>query len=178
MKKAVPRVLPRLLPIGALFLPLGALTIISNATAYNIVGLIKTLTGETNEFFAGVLQSDRMDPARPWLAVAAAGLTLGILAVLAGLALSLRESMKLSAASAAVYAGGTAGIILAAAGFMMFGKALAEAWRSMAGASLGYGSWVLLALLLLNAAICFFQWRAAKESARLAALAAKKRKKR
>jgi hypothetical protein len=104
------------------------------------------------------------------------GLGVGILAILAGLALSYRESIKLHASSAAVYAGGTAGVILAVVGFSRFGAVLAGAVRSIASTSLSFGTWILMALLLLNAAVCFSQWRAAKERARLAALAAKKRK--
>jgi len=201
MKQTILRILPRPLPAGALFLPLGTLTISlgglggllgglgdllgglgalggesEKGTSYNIVGLVRAMA-EGNELFANALKSDSMAPARPWLAVAVIGLVLGILAILAGLALSYRESMKLSAVSAAVYAGGAAGVILAMAGFSMFGAILGEVWRGVANATLDYGTWVLLALLLLNAAICFCRWRADKERARLAALAAKKRKK-
>jgi len=202
MKKTILRVLPRLLPAGALFLPLGMLTISlgglgnllgglgdllgglgalggasEKGTSYNIVGLIRALF-EGNELFANVLKSEAMAPARPWLAVAVAGLVLGILAILAGLALSFDEEIKRLATSAMVYAGGTAGAVLALVGFSMFGAILDEVWRGIANAAAGYGAWVLLILLLVNAAVCFFQWRTAKEKARLAALAAKKRKKR
>jgi len=200
MKKTILRILPRLLPAGALFLPLGTLTISlgglgnllgglgdllgglgalggagEKATPYNIVELVRALL-EGNELFANVLKSEAMAPARPWLVVTAVGLALGILAVLAGLTLSWRDSMKLSLVSTAVYAGGTVSVILAMAGFSMFGAMLAEVWRGIADASLGYGTWLLLLMMLLNAAVCFFRWRAAKERARLAALAAKKRK--
>jgi hypothetical protein len=180
MKKTILRILPRLLPAGALFLPLGTLTIslgslFSKPTAYNIVGLIKTFGSESNELFVNLLKGDSMAPARPWLIVTVVGLALGILAILAGLALPWRESVKRLGASAAVYAGGTAGVILAVVGFSRFGTLLTEAVR-LASTSLNAGTWILMALLLLNAAVCFAQWRAAREKARLAALAAKKRK--
>jgi len=200
MKKTILRILPRLLPAGALFLPLGTLTISlgglgnllgglgdllgglgalggagEKATPYNIIELVRALL-EGNELFANVLKSESMAPARPWLAVAVAGLVLGILAVLAGLTLSFDEEIKRLAASAMVYAGGTVSVILAMAAFSMFGAILAEVWRGVANTTLNYGTWLLMILLLLNAAICFFRWRAAKERARLAALAAKKRK--
>jgi len=179
MKQIILRLLPRLLPAGALFLPLGTLTIkllVEKATQYNIVELVRTFGSENNELFVNLLKSDSMAPARPWLVVTAVGLLLGILAILAGLALAWRESIKLHVLSAAVYAGGTAGVVLAIVGFSRFGAILAEAVRSIANTSLSFGTWVLMALLLLNAAVCYAQWRAAKERARLAALAAKKRK--
>ncbi|MCL2298540.1 MAG: hypothetical protein FWC27_00130 [Firmicutes bacterium] len=182
MKKILLRILPRLLPAGALFLPLGSLTISLGAlferpTSYNLVGLLKTFGGKGNELFLNLLKSEAMAPAVPWLVLSIVGLVLGVLAVLAGLALSWRGSIKLYAASAAVYAGGTLGIALAAAAFPLFGKILVEA-VSLASTALGYGVWILLALLLLNAAVCFFQWRAEKEQARLAALAKRQKQKR
>jgi len=119
-----------------------------------------------------------MAQARPWLAVTAVGLSLAVGAVLAGLALAFKESVKLHAASFYVYAGGTLTTALAAVGFWRFSIALAEAAGVFGSTSLNYGTWILLALLLLCAAVCFSQWRAAKERARLAALAAKKRKRR
>jgi len=182
MKKTILRILPRLLPAGALFLPLGSLTISLGAlfekpTSYNIVQLVKTFGGQGNELFLNLLKGDAMAPAIPWLVVSIVGLVLGILAVFAGLALPWKESIKLDAASAAVYAGGTAGVTLAMIAFPQFGSMLLQAVR-IASASLGYGVWILLALLLLNTAICFYRWRTEKEKARLAALAKKQKRKR
>jgi len=210
MKKTILRTLPRLLPAGALFLPLGTLTInLGNllggllgglgelgelgqlgellgglgggggtSTQYNIVKLIQALFSEGNEMFANMLKSDMMAQARPWLVVTAVGLVLAIGAVLAGLALAFKESAKLHAASFYVYAGGTLSTALAVVGFWRFSAAFAEDAGVFGSTSLNFGTWVLLAMLLLCAAICFSQWRAAKERARLAALAAKKRKRR
>ena len=206
MKKTILRILPRLLPAGALFLPLGTLTFSlgglgdllggllggglggglgellgglgggGKSTSYNIVKLIQALFDDSNELIVRALKDDMMAQARPWLVVTAVGLSLAVAAVLAGLALCFKENIKLHAASFYVYAGGSLAAVLAIAGFLRFSAALAKDMGAIASTSLNIGAWLLLAMLLLNAAIWFGQWRAAKERARLAALAAKKRK--
>ena len=180
IKKAMPRAIPRVLPLGALFLPLGTISInflIEKVTRYNIVELVKAPFSESNELFATLLKSESMAAARIWLVVAVAGLALAVLAVLAGLALCWSGRIKLYAASAAVYAAGTLGAAGMGYGFAKFGTALAGALMNIATTSLNIGLYVLGLLLLANAVMCFVQWRSAKEKARLAALAAKKRKK-
>ena len=174
MKTTALRILPRLLPAGALFLPLGTLTISLGAlgelfgallgggtgTQYNIVKLIQALFSG-DEPFANLLKADIMTLARPWLAVAAAGLALAAGAVLAGLALACGGGAKLLSASSYVYAGGALATAFAMVGFRRFSAVLAEATGAFGRTSLNFGAWVLLATLLLCAAICFSQWRAA-----------------
>ena len=171
----------RALPIGALFLPLAALNIrllVENTTQYNIVALFKALSGGGDSLFGSLLGSDTLAPALPWLIAAAAGLALSVAAIAAGLALSPRESIKSLAAACWIYAGGALGAVCAAVGTAVFGGALGGAVRNLASASVGVGTYVLLALMPLNLAASFFQWRGAKEKVRLAALAAKKKRKR
>jgi len=196
VKEAAPRAVLRLLPIGALFLPLGTVTISLGAlgslfglgdlgggggsgTPYNIVGLIKSVVSPDSELMRKLLQTDMMDGPRAWLYVTGAGLILSILAMLAGFAFVFifAEKVKPLAAGAAVYAAGVLGAICGLAGFMQFGAALGPATMNLASTAVNYGAYVLAAMLLLNLAVCLAQWRRVKEQERLAALAKKQKQK-
>ncbi|MDR2686863.1 MAG: hypothetical protein LBB75_03860 [Oscillospiraceae bacterium] len=180
VKKAVPRAVLRLLPVGALFLPLGTLTIkiiTEKATQYNLVGLIQALFGQENQLLVNLIKTDMMAAPRAWLYVTAAGLILSILAMLAGFAFLFAEKVKPLAAGAAVYGAGALGGICAVIGFAQFGGALGPAIMNMAGASVNYGAYDLAAMLLLNLVVCLAQWRGAKERERLTALARKQKQK-
>jgi len=180
VKKAIPRAVLRLLPVGALFLPLGTMTIkIINekVTSYNIVGLIQSLSGQGNELLLKLLETEQMAAVRTWMYVAMAGLILSVLAMLAGFAFLFAEKVKPLAASAAVYGAGMLGIIGALVGFSRFGAALAGAVMNMASAAVQYGAWALAAMLLLNLTVCLAQWRGAREQVRLTALARQQKKK-
>jgi len=182
-KKLIVRIVLRLLPVGALFLPLGTLSInliIKKDTSYNIVELVKSLFSDNSgtELLLKLMETESMAAARAWMVVTAAGLVLSILAILAGLALVYFGKVKLLGASAAVYGAGTLGGVAAVTGFMLFGAELAEALRNIATASVNIGAYVMVAALLVNLIVCLAQWRGEKEKARLAALAKKQRKKR
>ena len=177
---ALLRTAPRLLPVGALFLPLGTLTIkilIEKVTQYNIVTMIQAFTGEDSELFTKLLATEPMAAARTWMYVTAVGLVLSILAMLAGLALAFSGKTKILIAGTVTYGVGTLAGICAGVAFSMCGAALAGAMNNMVGLSVNFGTWVLVAVLLLNFVLCLSQWRRAKERARLAELAKKKRKK-
>jgi len=207
IKKAIPRVVPRLLPVGALFLPLGTLTFNlgslgqllgggglgdmagllagllggagETSTSYSIVGAIQALTkkGPGSDLFGSLMKQDFMAAVRGWAAVTAVGLALCILAMLAGFAFIFAEKVKPLGIGALVYGAGTLGGLLALGGFKQFGAALGPAVADMASASLNYGAWVLAAMLLLNLIVCLTLWRGAKERERRAELAKKQRKK-
>jgi len=179
--KTIVRFVARALPVGALFLPLGTITIkflVEKATPYNIAGFIKMLFEDGNELFFNMLTSEIMDSARPWMYVAAAGLAAGVLAALAGLALAYWDSIKALAISAWAYAGGVLGAAAMAVGFTIFGTTMAGALMNIASTSVNYGTYILLGLLLCNLIHSLIQRRDAREAARRAALAAKKRKRR
>jgi len=202
VKKAIPIAALRLLPVGALFLPLGTLTFNlgglgemlglgdlggllagllgggGKGTSYNIVGLIQGMLGQdSNGLLGRLMQQDFMAGTRIWLYMTGAGLALGILATLAGFAFIFAEKVKHLAASAAVYGAGTLGGICAVVGFLQFGVALGPALLDLAIATLNYGAWVWAAMLLLNLIVCLVLWRGVKERERLTALARKQKKK-
>jgi len=194
IKKAVPFAALRLLPMGALFLPLGTLTFslgnlgslfgLGNAgggggsgTSYNIVGLIKGIGGPDSDLMVKLLKTDMMAEPRTWLYVTGAGLILSILAMLAGFAFLFAEKAKPLAIGAAVYGAGVLGGIGALAGFMQFGAALGPASMNLASAQADYGTYVLIAMLLLNLIVCLAQWRRVREQERLTVLARQQKKK-
>ena len=206
IKKAAPFAVLRLLPVGALFLPLGTLTFSlgglgealglgdlsgllsgllggalggsgGSGTSYNIVGLIKGITGRDSDLMVRLLKTDMMATPRVWLYVTGAGLILSILAMLAGLAFIFAEKKKPLAIGAAVYGAGTLGGIGAIVGFIKFGEALGPAIMNLASAAVNYGAYVLAAMLLLNLIVCLAQWRGAREQVRLTALARQQKKK-
>ena len=204
--KAIPRAVLRLLPVGALFLPLGTLTInlgnlgdlgdllgglgsllglagdlgSGKGTSYNIVGLIQALTGKGSgsDLFMRLLNSDMMDTPRAWAYVTGIGLIVSILAMLAGFAFLFAERVKPLAIGAAVYGAGALGGIGAVVGFRQFGEALGPAIMNLASAAVDYGAYVLVAMLLLNLTVCLAQWGNARKQVRLAALARKQKRKR
>ena len=181
IKKAIPRAVLRLLPVGALFLPLGTMTIkfiSEKTTRYNIVELIKSLGGQGNELLLKLLETEPMAEVRAWIVVTAVGLALSVLAMLAGFAFLFAESVKPLAIGAAVYGAGTLGGIAAVVGFTQFGQALGPAIMNLASAAVDYGAYVLVAMLFVNLVVCLAQWRKARERVRLAALARKQKKKR
>jgi len=204
VKKAVPFAVLRLLPVGALFLPLGTLTFslgglgdlaeglgalgalfglgnlggAGSGTSYNIVELVKSFTGSSSELFMRLLKTDMMATPRAWAYVTGVGLILSILAMLAGFAFLFAESVKPLAIGAAVYGAGTLGGIAAVVGFTQFGQALGPAIMNLASAAVDYGAYVLVAMLFVNLVVCLAQWRKARERVRLAALARKQKKKR
>jgi len=180
IKKAIPRAVLRLLPVGALFLPLGTMTIkfiSEKTTRYNIVELIKSLGGQGNELLLKLLETEPMAEVRAWIVVTAVGLALSVLAMLAGFAFLFAEKVKPLAAGAAVYGVGVLGVAAALTGFMRFGAALGGAVMNMASAAVEYGAWALAAALLLNLVVCLAQWRNAKEQIRLTELARQQKKK-
>ena len=156
------RIMARLLPVGALFLPLGVLNIrilfSDSETRLNIVELFRMLgdMGE-NELMLKVFQSEMFDAARPWLYAAIAGLAIGVLAILAGIAIAFPKGKTPLAAAMGVYGGGTLGAILMAVSFGAFGSALGDSLLFKVNASVSWGAWVLLALLALNAGLAWWQ---------------------
>ena len=180
IKRAVSRAVLRLLPAGALFLPLGAMSIkfiTEKTTRYNIVELIKSLGGQGNELLLKLLEAEQMAAVRSWIYVTAVGLVLSVLAILAGFAFLFAEKVKPLAAGAAVYGAGVLGIATALTGFIKFGAALGGAMMNIASAAVEYGAWVLAAALLLNLAVCLTQWHDAREQIRLTELARQQKKK-
>jgi len=147
------------------------------STQYNIVGLIKALFSKDNDLLIKLLQGESMAAARTWLIAAVVGLVLSILAALAGLALvAAGGKAKWLGGSSIAYAAGALGGIGMVVAFVKFGTTLAAAVMNIASTSLNIGAYILVALILFNLCHSLVDWRSTKERERLAALAAKKRK--
>ena len=154
------RIIAGLLPAGALFLPLGIVNISiillgNTEMRLDIVELIR-LSGNLggDELIARLIQSDLFAKALPWVYTAVAGLAIGILAILAGIALSFT---KANFASVFVYAGGLAGAVVMAVGFGGFGSAMESNLLFTVDTTVGAGSYLLMGLFLLGAGVCLLR---------------------
>jgi len=146
-----------LLPFAALFLPLGVLSyrilLSSDIIQVNLVEIIKLLTGERSGMPTGLMSSGQLGAMRQWLFAVAASLAVCMLAMLAGLALGRFKGKALSFA-AAVYILGALGGFAWAYFFPLFaGRSLLYSAQSR----VLWGSWALIALMLLNAGLCIFR---------------------
>jgi len=102
------------------------------------------------------MQSELFDAARPWLYAAVAGLALCLLAALTGLALCCFKGKPLSFAAGA-YAlgalGGAAWIVC----FPAFTNALGDSMLLAINGAINWGSWALVAALVLDAGLCIYR---------------------
>jgi len=150
-------ILAGLLPFAALFLPLGVLSIrilvSTDTTRLNIVEIVRMLTGESNGILTRLLNSGFLSAVRLWLFAIAISLAACLLAMLVGLALSCFKGKALSFA-AAVYILGALGDCAWLYFFPLLGDAAGKSLLYSADSTILWGSWALLALMVLNAGLC------------------------
>jgi len=187
--KAIPRAALRLLPLGALLLPLCTLAtrviLKKSETRFYITTLLGALLHpeQTSAFVNNTLRSEQMADTRAWVYVAIGGLAVSIVCALAGLAFVFARKAKALFACAAVYCAGAlsgTGMVL---GLAMASRALALAMQGMgrladASLALETGAWLLAAALLLNLIACVVEWLTTRKRERLNELVHKPKRKR
>jgi len=187
--KAIPRAALRLLPVGALLLPLCTLAtrviFKKTETRFYITTLLGALLHpeQTSAFVNNTLRSEPMADTRAWVYVAIAGLAVGVVCALAGFAFLFAKKAKALFACACVYCVGAPGGASMVLGLVMASRALALAMQGMgrladAGLTLEAGVWALAAALLLNLIACLVEWRRVKERERLDVLVHRPKRKR
>jgi len=181
--RAILRAALRLLPAGALFLPLCTLEtkvlFRTNTTAFNVVGLLGALLNpeQTSALVNRIMMDDNLTTTRAWAYAAMAGLAVSAVFMLAGFAFLFAIKSKPLFVCAVIHLTAALGGITALLGATMASRALAGVVRSIASLTVNRGAWILAAALLLNLIACTIEWLAAKKRERLTELVHSPKKK-